>query len=65
MIPYTDDFIVLSIAPLAELEFNAVKSFLAQLGLAISTKADGCILGCINKPIDLLGINYTFMPSAF
>ena len=65
MIPYIDDFIILSIASLAELEFNTVKSFLAQLGLAISTKADGCKIGCINKPIDLLRINYTFMPSAF
>ena len=65
MVPYIDDFIIVSLAALAPLEFHIVKSFLAQLGLQISSKKDGCILGRLDTEIDLLGINYTFSKASF
>ena len=35
MVPYIDDFIIVSLASLAPLEFHIAKSFVAQLGLQI------------------------------
>ena len=65
VVPYIDDFIIISPAISAMKEFSIVLEFLKNLGLQISSKSDGCIPPRLNEKIDILGVNYTFSQSSF
>jgi len=65
VLPYIDDFIIISTAEASEVEYNIVRDVLLALGFRLSSKNDGCVLGKIGDPINVLGLDYTLSTEAF
>ena len=55
---YIDDFILFSPPGLQEIHYKFAKRVLAVLGLHMSDKESGNVLGQYDVPIDILGLDY-------
>ena len=56
--PYIDDYIIVSAQGLAAVHTNFVKEALKVLGFGVSPKRDGVLIGEMNTPVEVLGLNY-------
>ena len=58
VVPYLDDFVLISAPEFQKTHHSFLKKLIGLLGFSISSKADGDICGQTNVVTDVLGLNY-------